>query len=154
MKPIKKIVYCTDFSENSKAAFEVALDLAQKYKAKLFLLHVVPPLVFPSPVMEEFITEQTHLQFTHDVIKGSMEQIEKTFVKKLGAFSDYEVKILNGHPSSEILRFLEDHSADLVVMGTHGLTGLAHFFLGSTAEKVVRRAPCSVLTIKERTTKK
>jgi nucleotide-binding universal stress UspA family protein len=66
----------------------------------------------------------------------------------MGSFPDYQVKILNGHPSAEILRFLEENKADLVVLGTHGLTGLAHFFLGSTAEKIVRRSPCSVLTVK------
>jgi nucleotide-binding universal stress UspA family protein len=150
MESIKKIVYCTDFSQNSLAAFGVALDLAKKYQANLTLLHVVPPLVFPSPVMEEFISEQTHLQFTQDVIKGSEEQINRNFVQKMGSFPDYQIKILSGHPSAEILSFLEENEADLVVLGTHGLTGLAHFFLGSTAEKIVRRSPCSVLTIKSK----
>lgn len=147
MASFKKITFCTDFSENSNQAFETALDLAQKYGAQLVLLHVVPPLVFPSPVMEDFISEQANFQFLEDVIQRSMEQIEQSYVQKMGGYSLYLIRVLSGHPASEILNFIDQEQVDLVVMGTHGFTGLAHFFLGSTAEKVVRRANCSVLTV-------
>lgn len=142
----KKIAFCTDFSENSEQAFDLAFDLAQKYGAHLFLVHVVPPLVFPSPVMEDFISEQANLQFYEDATQRSLEQMEKTFLSKMSDTSKARVRVLSGHPASEILNFIDQEKVDLVVMGTHGFTGLAHFFLGSTAEKVVRRATCSVLT--------
>jgi len=147
MTSIKKIAFCTDFSDNSNEAFELAVDLTGKYQARLFMVHVVPPLVFPSPVMEEFISEQASLQFYKDAIRWATEQIESVYLNKLGKSLQAEVRVLSGHPASEILNFLEQEEIDLVVMGTHGLAGLAHFFLGSTAEKVVRRASCSVLTV-------
>ena len=147
MVSIKKITFCTDFSENADQAFDMAFDLAQKYQAQLLLIHVVPPLVFPSPVMEDFISEQASLQFSEDAIQRAMEQIEKNYLGKMGDYQDVLVRVLSGHPASEILNFVDQENVDLVVMGTHGFTGLAHFFLGSTAEKVVRRADCSVLTV-------
>ena len=147
MVPIKKIAFCTDFSENANQAFEQAFDLTLKYQAQLLLVHVVPPLVFPSPVMEDFISEQANLQFSEDAIKRAKEQMESNYLQKIGDYQNVLVRVLSGHPASEILNFVEQEKVDLVVMGTHGFTGLAHFFLGSTAEKVVRRADCSVLTV-------
>ena len=144
---IKKVAFCTDFSENAEQAFGLAFDLTQKYQAQLLLIHVVPPLVFPSPVMEDFISEQANLEFSKDAIQRAMEQIEKNYLGKMGDYKNALVRVLSGHPASEILNFVEQEKVDLVVMGTHGFTGLAHFFLGSTAEKVVRRAVCSVLTV-------
>jgi nucleotide-binding universal stress UspA family protein len=143
----KKIAFCTDFSENSDQAFDLAFDLVQKYEAQLLLVHVVPPLVFPSPVMEDFISEQANLQFYKDAVQRSMEQIETTYLAKTGDYKNALIRVLSGHPASEILNFIDLEKVDLVVMGTHGLTGMAHFFLGSTAERVVRRANCSVLTV-------
>ncbi len=147
MVALKKIAFCTDFSENSDEAFDLAFDLTQKYDAQLFLVHVVPPLVFPSPVMEDFISEQANLEFYKDAVQRAAEQIESTYLRKPGDFTNAFIRVLSGHPASEILNFIEQEKIDLVVMGTHGLTGLAHFFLGSTAERVVRRATCSVLTV-------
>jgi nucleotide-binding universal stress UspA family protein len=144
---LKKIVFCTDFSENSDQAFDLAIDLVQKYEAQLWLVHVVPPLVFPSPVMEDFISEQANLQFYKDAVQRSAEQIESTYLQKMGDYKNTFIRVLSGHPASEILNFIEQEKVDLVVMGAHGLTGMAHFFLGSTAERVVRRANCSVLTV-------
>jgi nucleotide-binding universal stress UspA family protein len=147
MVSIKKIAFCTDFSENADQAFDMAFDLTLKYQAQLLVIHVVPPLVFPSPVMEDFISEQASLQFSEDAIQRAMEQIEKNYLGRMGDYKNVLVRVLSGHPASEILNFVDQENVDLVVMGTHGFTGLAHFFLGSTAEKVVRRADCSVLTV-------
>lgn len=147
MVSIKKIAFCTDFSENADQAFDMAFDLTLKYQAQLLVVHVVPPLVFPSPVMEDFISEQASLQFSEDAIQRAMEQIEKNYLGRTGDYKNVLVRVLSGHPASEILNFVDQENVDLVVMGTHGFTGLAHFFLGSTAEKVVRRADCSVLTV-------
>jgi nucleotide-binding universal stress UspA family protein len=148
MVQVKKMAFSTDFSENADLAFDLAFDLAKKYGARLFLVHVVPPLVFPSPTMEEFISEQANYQFIEQVIQRSMEQLESRYVQRMGDYSNVQVRVLSGHPASELLNFIDQEQLDLVVMGTHGFTGLAHFFLGSTAEKVVRRANCSVLTVR------
>ncbi|MBF0497256.1 MAG: universal stress protein, partial [Deltaproteobacteria bacterium] len=61
-----------------------------------------------------------------------------------------EIHILSGHPATEIINFVKEKDIDVLVMGAHGLTGLAYVFFGSTAEKVVRRAPCSVLVVRKR----
>jgi nucleotide-binding universal stress UspA family protein len=151
MTQIKKMAFSTDFSENANQAFDLAFDLAKKYGARLYLLHVVPPLVFPSPTMEEFISEQANYQFIEQVIQRSAEQMESSYVQRMGDYRNVQIRVLSGHPASEILNFIEQEHLDLVVMGTHGFTGLAHFFLGSTAEKVVRRANCSVLTVRTQT---
>jgi len=150
MIQVKKMAFSTDFSENADQAFELAFDLAKKYGARLFFVHVVPPLVFPSPVMEEFISEQANYQFLEQVIQRSMEQIESTYINRMGGYGNHQIRVLSGHPASELLNFIDQEQLDLLVMGTHGFTGLAHFFLGSTAEKVVRRANCSVLTVRSR----
>jgi nucleotide-binding universal stress UspA family protein len=150
MVQVKKMAFSTDFSENADQAFELAFDLAKKYGARLFLVHVVPPLVFPSPVMEEFISEQANYQFLEQVIQRSLEQIESTYINRMGGYDNHQIRVLSGHPASELLNFIDQEQLDLLVMGTHGFTGLAHFFLGSTAEKVVRRANCSVLTVRSR----
>ena len=150
MIQVKKMAFSTDFSENADLAFDLAFDLAKKYGARLFLIHVVPPLVFPSPIMEEFISEQANYPFMEQVIQRSEEQMESRYVQRMGDYSNFQVRVLSGHPASEILNFVDQEQVDLVVMGTHGFTGLAHFFLGSTAEKVVRRAGCSVLTVHPR----
>jgi nucleotide-binding universal stress UspA family protein len=150
MTEMKKMAFSTDFSENADQAFDLAFDLAKKYGARLFLVHVVPPLVFPSPTMEEFISEQANYQFIEQVIQRSVEQLESRYVRRMGEYRNAEVRVLSGHPASELLNFIDQEQLDLLVMGTHGFTGLAHFFLGSTAEKVVRRANCSVLTVRSR----
>jgi nucleotide-binding universal stress UspA family protein len=147
MSLIKKVAFCTDFSENADRAFDLALDLTLKYQAHLYLVHVVPPLVFPSPAMEEFVSEQASLQFYKDAVQWATDQIENNYLKKMEDPKRVAVRVLSGHPASEILNFIDQERIDLAVMGTHGLTGLAHFFMGSTAEKVVRRASCSVLTV-------
>ncbi len=151
MVQVKKMAFSTDFSENADQAFELAFDLAKKYGARLFLVHVVPPLVFPSPTMEEFISEQANYQFIEQVIQRSVEQMETRYVRRMDEYSNHQVRVLSGHPASELLNFIDQEQLDLIVMGTHGFSGLAHFFLGSTAEKVVRRANCSVLTVRSRT---
>ena len=148
MVQVKKMAFSTDFSENADQAFDLAFDLAKKYGAQMFLVHVVPPLVFPSPTMEEFISEQPNYQFIEQVSQRSIEQMESRYVQRMGDYRNHQVRVLSGHPASELLNFIDEEQLDLIVMGTHGFTGLAHFFLGSTAEKVVRRANCSVLTVR------
>jgi nucleotide-binding universal stress UspA family protein len=147
MDSIKKIAFCTDFSENADQAFDLAFDLTKKYQAQLLLVHVFPQTVFPSPVLEDFVSEKTNQQFLEKALKQAMEQGENNYIQKMGDYKNAFMRVLSGHPATEILNFIDQENIDLVVVGTHGLTGLAHFFLGSTAERVVRRANCSVLTV-------
>jgi nucleotide-binding universal stress UspA family protein len=147
MDSIKKIAFCTDFSENADLAFDLAFDLAKKYQAQLLLVHVFPPQIFPSPVLEDFVSDKANQQFLEEALKRAMEQIENNYIQKMGDYKNAFIRVLSGHPATEILNFIDQENIDLAVVGTHGLTGLAHFFLGSTAERVVRRANCSILTV-------
>jgi nucleotide-binding universal stress UspA family protein len=148
MVSIKKIAFCTDFSENADQAFDLAFDLTKKYQAQLLVVHVFsPPYLFPSPVLEDFVSEKTNQPSLEKALKRAMEQMENTYIQKMGDYKNTFIRVLSGHPATEILNFIDQENIDLAVVGTHGLTGLAHFFLGSTAERVVRRANCSVLTV-------
>jgi len=85
--------------------------------------------------------------------KADVEQRMTEFVAEFDPKGEHETKwqVVTGHPSTEICRYAADHGCDLIVMATHGRTGLAHMVLGSTAEQVVRHAPCPVLTMRVRT---
>jgi universal stress protein A len=132
-----------DFSELSKKAAEYAAIMAKKFKSQLILLHVVEP----------FLTN-TYVTFDPSIGSQVAETMEKKakelldeMAKKLGK-ETVHIKIVKGNVSEEIVAEAKKSKADLIVMGTNGLSGLSHFFIGSNAEKVVRHAPCAVFTVK------
>lgn len=143
----KKILFCTDFSEDSHHAFRYALDLAKTYKASLLILHVTPPPVHPEQLSIYLPPEK--LEELKQSRKQEMDDLLKEhYLKKMGTFKNVKVLILEGEAFVEIIRAAKKESADLIVMGTHGRTGLDHVFFGSTAEKVVRKSPCPVMTVR------
>ena len=145
-----KIVAATDFSEDSKLALSFAEELARKFSADLIVLHVDQPL---APVM---MTPE--LGPAMDV--GAMGRIaeeqrllaQRELDKIAGRLRDGGLKVKSllkvGSPFLEILHTAQNEGADLIVLGTHGRTGLAHVLMGSVAERVVQKAPCPVLTIR------
>ncbi|MBI4773729.1 MAG: universal stress protein [Deltaproteobacteria bacterium] len=150
MKLFKSIMFCTDFSEGADRAFDVALELAKTNGARLFLMHVIPPIVSPSPAFEEFVPNYSSIEFTEQVMNSSQEKMAETYGARLDGYTNYEVRVENGYPSNRIVDFAEQNDVDLIVVGSQGLTGLAHVFFGSTAEKVVRKAPCTVMCVRHR----
>jgi len=143
----KKILLCTDFSENSHPARDVAVDYAQAFGAELAILHVVNSSRLGFPAFEMAVPVNVQ-----EVLKAIEESVEKGFAalaeecrKTLDAVSTHS-RI--GVPANEIVRFAVEESMELIVMGTHGWTGFRHLILGSTAENVVRTAKCPVLTVK------
>jgi nucleotide-binding universal stress UspA family protein len=141
MLPISTIIHPTDFSDRSEYAFRLACSLARDHGARLIVLHVVPtpqgvgynelPIVPPlSPDYRQELEEKLH-KF-------------KTVDPKLRV----ECRLEEGFAADEILRIARDTKADLIVMGTHGRTGLARLLMGSVAEQVARKAACPVLTAK------
>ena len=146
MAPFKKILVPVDFSKYSQKALEVACELARTYDLPVTLFHayVIPtyPLpegfVLPSPEAVTEIMAKT---------QQAMNEVQARAVE-MGA-PQVSVIVAEGIAFAEIVREAREKSFDLIVMGTHGRTGLKHALLGSVAEKVVRKAACSVLTVRD-----
>ena len=143
MQAPKRIVVTTDFSETSKAAFSLARQIAEKFDAELTLLHVVevqlPPLVLePGGIGIDELEKQCTLR--------AGERL-KAFAAELG--DDVQTQAISGTAHVEVVRFAEDHDIDLIVMATHGRGFCSHAILGSTTERVGRRAHCPLLTVRD-----
>lgn len=143
----KKILFCTDFSENSHYAFTYALDLAKTYKSSLLILHITSPPVHPEQ-LSIYLPPEKFEELKRSQKEEIRHLLKENYLKRLTRFKNFKVVLKEGEPFVEIIRMARQESADLIVMGTHGRTGLDHVFFGSTAEKVVRKSPCPVLTIR------
>ena len=144
MITLKNILVPTDFSECSDAAVRYGLELARAFNATLHLLHVVQ-----DPYTQPWAAEAFPAAIG-DLLTEWQKQSEKRLADSVPAEDRGRVKISCSiaSPYAEILRYAQAEHADLIVMGTHGRHALAHMLLGSVAEKVVRRAPCPVLTVR------
>ena len=145
MIDLRRILLPTDFSKFSDNALTYAIAFAEKFGAELHLLHVVqdlalfmPPDVVTVPAMVPLDQLNTA---AHDAINRLVRE------HNLGRFTLHH-EVREGNPFTEIVRYAKDHDIDLIIMGTHGRGGLAHVLLGSVSEKVVRKAPCPVLTVR------
>lgn len=145
---LKKILYPTDFSEYSLAALPYAVGLTQQNEAELYCLHVVE---MPH---EEYLTGDymVPLNIPHvpedKIIRTARARLEKFVAKNLAKIDKVTPRVLIGTPFVEIIRYARDQSIDLIVIGTHGHSALAAMLLGTVAEKVVRKSPCPVLTVR------
>lgn len=145
MRPWHTIGCPVDFSEPSREAMHLAADLASTSGARLILLYVrsLPPLAFAEA--PSFTTEEL-LEQADELAERSLAEWRNEALAR-GA-PVVQTRSLIGVPHAEILRFAQENDLDLLVMGTHGRTAFMHAVLGSVAEKVVRRAPCPVLTVR------
>lgn len=135
MKDIKRILHPTDFSDVSRYALPYALSFAKRFSAELSILHVLElPYGALSQASEAIGTAKA--KFRDLIPPDSSSGIEIVRIVK------------RGRPSSEICDTAEEIEADLIILATHGHSGLEHAILGSTAERVVRHAPCPVLTVR------
>lgn len=146
MLAIKTILVPTDFSEASEAALKYGKALAEAFGSSLHLVHVVEDLLAHAWAAEVYVASMPSLR----------EEIEKEATERLGAMlTDQErqrlratTEVIAGSPFIEIIRYARTHDIDLIVLGTHGRGPVAHMLLGSVAEKVVRKSPCPVLTVR------
>jgi nucleotide-binding universal stress UspA family protein len=143
----KKILICTDFSENSHWAFTYALTLAKTFKSKLLILHVTPEPVHPDQ-LSIYLPQEKLEELKASQKKELDKELKTHYLQKMRGFKNYQVIFKEGEPFFEIIQMARKESVDLIVMGTHGRTGLDHILFGSTAEKVVRKSPCPVMTIR------
>jgi len=145
MKDFSKILFATDFSEISEYAFDYALTLAKKFGSKLIVMHVIN-----EPVdLRGFYVPHISFDSLEQEISTSAERMMLEFCsQRLSDVPDYETVVASGIPYEEILRKVEEDDVSLVVLGTHGRAGIDHLLFGSTAERVVRRARCAVMTVR------
>jgi nucleotide-binding universal stress UspA family protein len=140
MLPIHTILHPTDFSTRSKSAFDLACALARDYEARVVVLHVKPPRMMGGEVHALITTPE------------EIDTELRAELDKLRPADDEPIKIerflKQGDPTTEILHSAKDIACDIIVMGSHGRTGLARLLMGSVAEGVSRRAHCPVLTVK------
>lgn len=142
---LRKILVTTDLSEHSLSAFEHAFSLGLLYASKMYVLYVVdnaPPL-FTLYGIEGDI--QLHVS---RVEEASTKKLDQFILQHIGTEKKVAPAVRSGIAEHEIMRFAEEEGIDLVVMATHGWTGLKHILMGSVAEKVVRRSTVPVLTVK------
>lgn len=145
----KKILVCTDFSDNSLAARQCATEWAQAFGAGLAILHVVNSRFFGYPAFTDRVPVEMAL-IQKNIEEGVEEELESIANECRKDLLNVQAHSRAGSPAEEIIRFAEEESVDLIIMGTHGWTGVNHLILGSTAENVVRRANCPVLSVRSK----
>lgn len=140
----RRILHPSDFSSASRAAFAKAVELAKKNRAELTIVHVLSP-VMPVPG-DGYISPKVYEEMVASSRAWAKKELGKRIARAKAAGVRARGVLREGTAYQEIVRAAR--RADLVVMGTHGRSGLARFFLGSVASKVVPAAPCPVLTVR------
>ncbi len=142
---IKTILFPTDFSNGARAAMDHAISLAKDYNAKLILLYVIQDI----SIAEWYIPSSISVtDLVEDMQKSAWNEMEKWNAEVAAQVKDVEKMVVRGVPFVEIIKTAKSKNVDMIVIGTHGRTGIDHMLFGSTAEKVVRKSPCPVLTVR------
>ena len=139
MLPLKTILHATDFSVEADYAFRLACSLARDHGARLVVAHVVAPA--PAVAYGEMLVEPDQA-----ALDKAWEQIRR--IQPPEAAVPVQHRVEQGFAADEILRLARELPADMIVLGTHGRSGLGRLLMGSVAEQVVRKAPCPVLVVK------
>ena len=142
MIEIQKILVPTDFSEYSQHAVKYAVALAQSFKAKLYVVHVWDQSIAVGP------TETFHTEIWVEAEKSEKERLNQVTQGLRTEGIDAESVFVSGTAYIEIAKTAKELDVDLITLATHGRTGLRHLVFGSTAEKIIRLAPCPVLVVK------
>lgn len=144
----RKILVPTDFSEDSGLAFRMALSIAIKYQARIFLLHVISDTVKRS--LTDYCLDQNIVdRILNESLVFSNEKLQKEIdINQQSANVKVIPDVRKGQPSEEILKEVSERKIDLIVIASHGQTGLKKYFIGSVTEKVMKEAKCPVLLIR------
>ncbi len=138
----ERILFPTDFSDHAAYAQGYALSLAQQYKADLHIIHVVQLFSY---VVDFGMDNTVQYQAVQESLQKMMDELVDSLASEPVSITG---ELLQGDPVGEIIRTAREERSDLIVIGTHGRSALQHALLGSVTEKVVRKAPCPVLTIR------
>jgi nucleotide-binding universal stress UspA family protein len=144
---VKTILVPSDFSEYAEYAFTWALEMAEKWGAKVIVMNAAP--MFSHLAYPESVYMLDLAKMEAEIIADAEKKLQEFIAKKGTSAVTVETRAVLGDPFWEICKAAEHDHADLIVMGSHGRTGLAHVLLGSVAERVVRHAPCPVLVARQ-----
>jgi nucleotide-binding universal stress UspA family protein len=142
---LQRILAPTDFSELSQQGLRSALELAETFGGKLLLLHVVEPPPYP---VEGIVPSNLGATLLDDLERQASTDLAQMLPEAQRSKVEVTRRVVVGIPYRKIVEVAEEEKSDLIVMTTHGRTGLSHLVMGSVAEKIVRTAPCPVLTIR------
>jgi len=145
MPKFEKILFATDFSESSEHAFQYALSLAQQFRSRLIILHVINE---PVDLRGFYVPHVSFENLEKEIEQGAQKMMAKFCSTHIGDFTDFETDIVTGIPYEEILKRAEGENASFIVLGTQGRSGIDHLLFGSTAERVVRKALAPVVTVR------
>jgi len=145
MRSFANILVAVDFSDSSNNAFQLALSMAEKFGSHLVVLHVINE---PIDLRGFYVPHISYEKLEEEIAEGAEKMMESFSRQHIVGFTDFETMIVPGLPHEQILQQAEETGADLIVMGTHGRSGLDHVLFGSTAEKVVRKSKTPVLTVR------
>lgn len=144
MISIRHILFPTDFSEPAREAQQYAIALADQFNAGLHLLHVVAPITAYPDTASPWFNPETEINLQIDAANKRLAvELDSQWAEKNGATHS----TVMGFAVDEILKYAAEHEIDLIVVGTHGQTGLSRLLIGSVSEKLVRMANCPVLTV-------
>lgn len=148
MPKIRRILHPTDFSSASRPALQRAIGLARESRAELLLLHVVAPVM---PVVGEgYIPPQTYEAIETAARKGAQKKLDALAARARKASVRARTLLAEGSSHERIISVAKSQRADLIVMGTHGRSGLVRLIIGSVASRVISGAPCPVMTVRSR----
>jgi len=144
-RPIRQILVPVDYSEHSRNALAHAKSIAAEYRATIRVLHIIEPGVHPS---FSLAGGPSVLARDPEIEAKAASEMKQLVAETPGRDVPVEIHVMEGRAPVDIIGFAKRNDIDLIVMASHGLTGIEHFLLGSVAEKVIRMAPCPVFTVK------
>lgn len=150
MFPVSSILWPTDGSESSLKALEAAVEIARKFNAEIYALQVVPPV--PPLAVGSGFTPMAIQGFDvplyqQELFKGTENQLSQTVSEKIPQEIKVTSEVTIGNPADKIIEFAQEKKVDLIVMATHGRTGLSRIMIGSVTEKTIRESNIPTLTI-------
>jgi universal stress protein A len=143
---IKKVLVPIDFSDYSKSALKYAVNFAKSFNADIILIYVVEPVIYPPDFSMGQIAMPSINTEWDDRAKDELQKLAKS---EIAGVASVKTIIKTGKPFVEIIETAKEENVDLIIIATHGHSGVEHILFGSTAEKVVRKSPCPVLTLRE-----
>ena len=142
----KKVLFCTDFSENADYAFDYAYGIAKRDEGLLYILHVIPENPHQA-YADNYISKEDLKRIQKSIEEYLYDNYSERYVKKIENGVKFEIVTKSGREDDEIIKFSKQEKIDIIVMGTHGRTGIEHVFFGSVAEKVLRHSPFPIFII-------